>query len=721
MSRSKKKTNIQIEEPLQAVVLADSFESRFLPITLREPKALLPLAGVPLLDYTLEFLFVSGIKQVFVLCTAHASRVKEYLSNSRWSNMDVEAVWLPESRSTCDSLRAVLASGVIQSDPFVLVNSDIVASMSLADAIAAHRSRSAADPRNVITMVFKQSPPGHPSRSFVDDENVIATAPWTASSGKASSKIPQAQGCEVLAYADAKRLKTVTIPPTLFRGGGSGPNLFPHSSVTFRYDLMDTYIDICSPSILELIEDEFDWRSMRQSVIRGILASDVLGYRVFAHIVNEEYAARINCLKTYDAVSRQVVRRWAFPITPDNNIVPDTQFTRSDRNVYRDRAFINRTARVEANTIIGKGTFIGAGAVIRDSIIGKNCHIESGARIIGSYLWDRVLVGEGSSIEKSLLCSNVIVGKGANVRTGSVVSYDTIVGESFVVPPFSRVCGDSGKELGANSKGSYFLENDISDLLSLIGLDINDEDDLRFIEGINTENIRRLISLAPGNATMAQFEVSDDDDDDFLNLEDVGDTTDVPYDSNCCEHNFSGFLSEIASTMRRHRSTGVLESEVLADKPTIELEVSTLKRVYKATLEEYSAAIFIFVFNSVFKLTDSGVGGLKSNLKSYQFWWHFLLKRFVDSSTTSDEAQYVLFGLEKACSFEANKYLSLFVQALQWLYLDDILSYECIVIWSSSRARDDEFLSLASPFIQAMMAQHEEEEEEEEEDEYETE
>eukprot|EP00121_Abeoforma_whisleri_P017153 Awhi_evm1s15724 len=50
------KDDLNTENGLRAIVIADSFNNRFRPITLDCPRALLPLANVPLLEYTFEFL-----------------------------------------------------------------------------------------------------------------------------------------------------------------------------------------------------------------------------------------------------------------------------------------------------------------------------------------------------------------------------------------------------------------------------------------------------------------------------------------------------------------------------------------------------------------------------------------------------------------------------------------------------------------------------------------
>jgi len=67
------------EEPLQAVILTDSFETRFNPFTLERPRCLLPLANTPLIEYTLEFLASAGAEEIFLCCGNHPELIEEYL------------------------------------------------------------------------------------------------------------------------------------------------------------------------------------------------------------------------------------------------------------------------------------------------------------------------------------------------------------------------------------------------------------------------------------------------------------------------------------------------------------------------------------------------------------------------------------------------------------------------------------------------------------------
>jgi hypothetical protein len=56
--------DVNREQKLQAILLADSFTKTFRPVSLETPKVLLPLVNVPMLEYSLEFLAQNGVEEV---------------------------------------------------------------------------------------------------------------------------------------------------------------------------------------------------------------------------------------------------------------------------------------------------------------------------------------------------------------------------------------------------------------------------------------------------------------------------------------------------------------------------------------------------------------------------------------------------------------------------------------------------------------------------------
>jgi translation initiation factor eIF-2B subunit epsilon len=82
------------EDVLQAVILADSFNTKFEPLSVDTPRVskpcdlpaitvsvfpqvLLPVCNAPLLDWTFESLASAGVDEVFVFCVAHVDQIKE--------------------------------------------------------------------------------------------------------------------------------------------------------------------------------------------------------------------------------------------------------------------------------------------------------------------------------------------------------------------------------------------------------------------------------------------------------------------------------------------------------------------------------------------------------------------------------------------------------------------------------------------------------------------
>ncbi len=141
-------------------------------------------------------------------------------------------------------------------------------------------------------------------------------------------------------------------------------------------------------------------------------------------MISGEYAARVKCLRTYDAVSKDVIHRWTYPLVPDHNFL-----TASSYKLYRDMVYkesdvkIDRSAIIAADSVIGEGTEIAEGAVIKASVIGRNCKIGARTVIEGSFLWDGAVVEEACRVERSILAKDSKVLGGSVIEEGSIISF----------------------------------------------------------------------------------------------------------------------------------------------------------------------------------------------------------------------------------------------------------------------------------------------------------
>lgn len=106
----------------KAMVLAAGYGTRLKPLTNAQPKALVPVAGKPMIAYALEKLQDYGIEEVVI----NVSHLKEPLIDylSAWRRFSVRISEEPEPLETGGGLKNALP--LLGNDPFFTVNCDIV-------------------------------------------------------------------------------------------------------------------------------------------------------------------------------------------------------------------------------------------------------------------------------------------------------------------------------------------------------------------------------------------------------------------------------------------------------------------------------------------------------------------------------------------------------------------------------------------------------------------
>ena len=412
-------------DELQAVVIADSFNYRFLPITTEQPRALLPLVNRPLIDYTVEFLAVAGVKEIFVFCSDHAEKIKAHLDRSRWmqphSPVKLHTVVVSENcHSVGDALRIIDAQSLIRSD-FVLVSGDLVANMELKEMIEQHKKTKEKDKMAVMTCVYKEAKPYHPTRSSEDDIFIVTS----------TSK-------RLLHCEKPKKKKKLGIPPSIFE---------ENHVVDIHYDVLDCHVSICDPCVPQLFSDNFDYQT-RHHFIRGILFNeDITGSHIYTRIISDQYAARVSNLHTYDAISKDVIHRWVYPLVPDN--ITEESYSYGWHNIYlSNNVSLAMGTSLEEDVVIGQESTIGPNSHISHSSIGHNCIIGKNVKIEDAYIWDDVVVGDNCDIRRAILCDRVRVHSGVTVGEGCILSYDVVVDCNITLRPGCRLTTKRQSQVG---------------------------------------------------------------------------------------------------------------------------------------------------------------------------------------------------------------------------------------------------------------------------------
>lgn len=420
MPPKNKKQKEVVDERFQAIVLTDSFETRFMPITSVKPRCLLPLANVPLIEYTLEFLARAGVNEVYLMCSSHAEQISQYIELSKWaqnSAFTVTTIMSLESRSVGDAMRDLDNRGLITGD-FLLVSGDVVTNIDFTKVMNFHKHKKLQDKDHIVTMVLTAASPLHNSRSHVDPAVFILD--------KKSHRCHYYQG---IAPVQGKKA-SINIDPELLDD--------IEDEFVIRNDLIDCHVDICSPHVPQIFQENFDYQMLRADFVKGVLTSDLLKKTIYAYI-GSDYAARVESWATYDAISQDVLARWCYPLVPDLNLVENTSYNYEFNHVYKEtKVVLAQSCRIGNSTCIGAHTSVGHDTAIEKSVIGRNCRIGANVSIKNSYIWDDAV------IEDNVVMSHAIVAGGSTIKHDAVLSPGSVVGFNVVV--------GAGKNIANNTR-----------------------------------------------------------------------------------------------------------------------------------------------------------------------------------------------------------------------------------------------------------------------------
>jgi translation initiation factor eIF-2B subunit epsilon len=379
---------------------------------------------VPLIEYTLEFLAMNGVQHVYIYCGAHAEQVESYVESSRWSNssgvshfLSLQFIPLSGANSIGDFLRDLDKRSLMVGD-FIVVNGDLVSNIKLDLPLAAHRARREASSENIMTSLLINGGLG-PHR--------------TKANGITPVFVVDSKTKRCLHYDEIHPFQSdhyVTLDPAVF-GELS-------EEYEIRADLIDPGIDICTPEVLLLWSESFDYELPRRNFLHGVIKDwELNGKAIYADILAEGYGARASNLQMYESISRDVLGRWAYPFTPDINLFPGSNYALRRRRNLTTESPVDISAEAKFyGTTVGRGTSIGPNSRITKSIIGRNCKIGKDVTIEDSYIWEGATVQDGSKVTRSIVANSAIIGKNCSIPAGSLISFGVHIGDNI---SFSKV------------------------------------------------------------------------------------------------------------------------------------------------------------------------------------------------------------------------------------------------------------------------------------------
>ena len=133
---------------MKAMVLAAGQGQRLLGLTERIPKALVRVAGRPMIEYPLLLLKHYGIREIIVNLHHLGEQIESYLGDGARFGLNISYSKEPELLDTGGGL--LKAKSFLEDGTFIVINTDVLIDLPLADVVAFHEKNKA-----IATLVLR--------------------------------------------------------------------------------------------------------------------------------------------------------------------------------------------------------------------------------------------------------------------------------------------------------------------------------------------------------------------------------------------------------------------------------------------------------------------------------------------------------------------------------------------------------------------------------------
>jgi len=235
---------------MKAMILAAGLGTRLRPLTLNRPKALIPVGNTPVIDRTLKYLKACGVSQVVVNAYHHYQKVAMHLHGGRRFGIKIEVRVEQEIMGTGGGIKNT--ENFWDTDPFIVINGDIITNIDLAAALEAHKKN-----RGLVTLILH----------------------------------------------DYKPFNQIQIDDRL--------NIIDIAAETHTFRLAFTGIHIIEPELLTLIPE-----GVSSNIIDCYRQLIGLGKPIKAHVSNGHYWRDIGTISSYVLANREALREASFLLAP---------------------------------------------------------------------------------------------------------------------------------------------------------------------------------------------------------------------------------------------------------------------------------------------------------------------------------------------------------------------------------------------------------------------
>ncbi len=386
----------------QAVVLAAGEGNRLRPFTVNKPKAMLAVAGKPILQYVIESLAQNGIREIVLVVGYRREQIFDYIGSGERFGVKIEYINQERQLGTADAL--MQAREIVDKEFLVLPGDKLIDGVTISEF--AHTETNA--------MLVKKME--NPMRDLVVtvDEDVVKQA--IRRERRAVSYSREQGVCMVNTgiyafnskiFASIEGEQTIPVALNSMLSGGNRLKAVETKGIwldiTYPWDIINL-----NNTVLRSVEPGMGGTTEDNVSIRGQVS---LGENTL--------------VKSNSYIEGPVVIGRGCEIGPNACILPFTSIG--------DNVVITPFTQIK-NSVIGNDVSIGAGSVIQNSVIDRGCVIEDNFGAISGETEIKIndgyhlvnigaMVGEGCRLESHIVARpGVIIGNYSRIQSLKVIS-----------------------------------------------------------------------------------------------------------------------------------------------------------------------------------------------------------------------------------------------------------------------------------------------------------
>ncbi|XP_033216644.1 translation initiation factor eIF-2B subunit epsilon-like [Belonocnema kinseyi] len=241
MSKTSADANSKLakSDMLQAILFADDFTTRLSPTENIVPSILLPVLNAPLLNYLIETLVASRVQEVFLYCSNHVDLLKNHVKSINRHDITLTPIISEGCRSLGDALRDIDTKGWVRGD-FILIRGDTFTNVDFKRLMSSHQSRAKKDSGTSMTLLLSNF--GNLQNSCLSEETCLT--------------VSDSVDNKVLFFKKVGGEKKLKMELQWF---------LDHEDIRINSGLLDSHVYLCSPTVLPLFSDNFDFQTNLRS------------------------------------------------------------------------------------------------------------------------------------------------------------------------------------------------------------------------------------------------------------------------------------------------------------------------------------------------------------------------------------------------------------------------------------------------------------------------